>query len=121
MSYYVKNFSQSYPLNLSLQKRKIFSFVLERPLVLNIVLVFFILFFIIFQFVLVNRMAIYGFKIKELEEKKRTLEEEKKNLELEIIKTESRQGMEDYFKNLNLVQAEKLEYLKVITGAIAEK
>lgn len=122
MSPYAKNFTKINSLPFSLKKNKIFSFgILKNTFVLNILFISLLLFFIIFQFILVNRLAIYSFKIKELEEKKRILEQDKKNLELETIKIESAQSVRDYFKNLNLVQTEKLEYLKPIGGTIAGK
>lgn len=122
MSPYAKNFTKINSLPFSLKKNKIFSFgILKNTFVLNILFISLLLFFIIFQFILVNRLAIYSFKIKELEEKKRILEQDKKNLELETIKIESAQSARDYFKNLNLVQIEKLEYLKPIGGTIAGK
>ncbi|MCX7779070.1 MAG: hypothetical protein N2259_02395 [Patescibacteria group bacterium] len=122
MSPYAKNFIQTHSLPLSVKENKFFSLkVFKKPFVLNVVLLSFILLLIIFQFILVNRMVVYSFKRNELEEEKRMLEQEKRNLELEIIKIKSTEGTKDSFKNFNLVQVEEIEYLKPISGTMAEK
>jgi len=122
MSPYTKNFTQTYSLPISLRRKRIFSLVIfKKPLVFNIVLISLILFFIIFQLILVNKMAIYSFKTKELEEKKIKLKQETKNLELEKIRIESLESIQAGLKNLNLVKTENLEYLKSVSGAVATK
>ena len=120
MSPYAKNFTLIHR-SPSLSRKSISFGIFKKPLILNIILIIFISFLLIFYLIEVNQIITFSFKLKELEKKKEELKEINKNLELEKIKLESLNNTQNYLNSLGLIKIEKVEYIKSLTSATLTK
>lgn len=124
MTPFVKTFHHThYPqngLNLYKKRGKLFIF-LKRTAVLNTILLVLIIFSTILYLFQINKLTVYGFKIKELENKKNDLNQSFQELELKKLRLESINNLQNDFRKIGLVKTETVEYLRPfrpLTGTI---
>jgi cell division protein FtsL len=102
------------------RKKSLFSHFKVNVKILNILIIFALLFaggLYLFQ---ISSLATKGFKIKDLEKKIETLKEQKEKIELEIADLQSTNKVQERIKNLNMVLTTKVSYISG-TSSVAVK
>ena len=89
--------------------------------IVNKFLVVMIVFLGVYFVVSVNDLAIEGFVLKELKVKSAELENINNNVELSIMELESYENISEKAKNLDMVKVGKIDYITVVSGAVAKK
>lgn len=73
----------------------------------------------IFYLVQTNKVAVEGFQIKELNQRIEDLRQENRKLEIEAASLQSISEIKKASQDLNLVKAEKIEYIEAGASAVA--
>jgi hypothetical protein len=68
-----------------------------------------------------NRIAVHGFRMKELETQLFSLKEENENLKLESTELQSTQNMKEQLGTLNLIPVDHVEYITPLDSRVAKE